>query len=119
MTHTMRSRLLLAVFVSYTFLLSTNRLPAAESAQEILEATGVRGGLVVHIDHRGTSIKNQLGQANTLKASVAIIIGEDELKEGVATLKDMESGEQESVEIDRVVEYILEGFEAGAENESD
>ena len=49
MPHTMRFHFLLAGCVSFLLLLFANRLPAAESAQEILDATGVQGGLIVHI----------------------------------------------------------------------
>jgi histidyl-tRNA synthetase len=68
-------------------------------------------GVIVHIDHRNSSFKSQLGQANSLDASVAIIIGEDELKAGVAIIKDMESGKQENIPLVEVVEYILTAFE--------
>jgi len=67
-------------------------------------------GLVTHIDHRGTSFKNQLGQASSLKSIVSLIIGDDELRGGEAILKDMDSGDQESVPLDQVVEYLLEAF---------
>jgi histidyl-tRNA synthetase len=72
-------------------------------------------GLMVHVDHRGTSLKNQLGQANSLRASAAVIIGDDEIRNRIAQFKDMESGEQESVELEQVVEYILQQFGAGEE----
>jgi histidyl-tRNA synthetase len=68
-------------------------------------------GMMVHIDHRVTSFKNQLGQANSLNAAVAIIVGDDEIGRGVVIVKDMESGEQEEVPVSQVVEYILSGFE--------
>ncbi len=65
------------------------------------------GGIAVHIDHQGTSLKNQLGQANALNARLAIIVGEDELDKGVANVKDMESGKQEAIPLAMVVEYVL------------
>ena len=49
MNHATRFRFSLAGFVVFLLLLSTNRLPAVESAREILDATGVEGGLIVHI----------------------------------------------------------------------
>lgn len=74
-------------------------------------------GVMTHIDHRDTPLKKQLGQANTLGAPVAVIIGEDELEEGVATVKAMETGEQETVPLDTVVEYILGSFEDEGEGQ--
>ena len=67
-------------------------------------------GVVVHIDHRGTPFKKQLGYINSLNAPVAIIMGEDELTDGVAIIKDMETGDQENVPLVEVVEYILSAF---------
>jgi histidyl-tRNA synthetase len=51
-------------------------------------------------------LKNQLGQAGSLDALYAVIIGEDELKSGMAIIKEMESGEQKKVPLDWVVEFI-------------
>ncbi|MFH1677159.1 MAG: histidine--tRNA ligase [bacterium] len=65
-------------------------------------------GISVHIDHRKMSMKNQLGQANTLNAALAIIIGDNELDEGKVIFKDMETGEQEAFELGSVVEYLTE-----------
>ena len=42
-------------------------------------------------------MKNQMKQANKQKAGFALILGENELKNKEAVLKDMLSGEQESV----------------------
>lgn len=67
-------------------------------------------GMTTHIDHRGTSLKNQLGQANTLNAGYSVIIGEDELKEKVATVKEMSSGNQESVPLAKVPGYLMKAL---------
>jgi histidyl-tRNA synthetase len=75
----------------------------------ILIADSLRDrGVITHIDHRGGSIKSQLGQASMSKAMFAVIVGEDELKVGVANVKNMESGEQQTVPLEGVVEYLLE-----------
>ncbi len=95
--------------------LGEEALRAASTIANTLRASG----LVVHIDHRGTSFRNQLGQANALKAAAAVIIGEDELKAEVAILKDMDSGEQESVPLGLVVEYVLQAFGGEEEPEPD
>ncbi len=73
-------------------------------------------GLMVHMDHRGSSFKNQLGQANTLKAAATIILGENELEGGIVILKEMESGEQENVPLDGVVETVLQAFSTDSED---
>jgi histidyl-tRNA synthetase len=49
------------------------------------------------MDYENRSLKGALRKANDLAAKFALIIGEDELKKGVVTLKDMESGEQKEI----------------------
>ena len=46
--------------------------------------------------------------ANRLGAKMALIIGEDEVKNASATIKDMESGEQCSLPFAEIKQYILE-----------
>jgi len=43
------------------------------------------------------SLKGALRRANDLSARYVLIIGEDELKKNIVTLKDMASGEQREV----------------------
>jgi histidyl-tRNA synthetase len=54
------------------------------------------------------SFKAQLREANRLHVPYTVILGEEEIKKGMALVKRMESGEQEEVLLDRVVDYILE-----------
>jgi histidyl-tRNA synthetase len=60
-----------------------------------LRSLGVR----VMMDHEGRSMKNQMKQANKQKAGFALILGENELENKEAVLKEMESGEQENVDL--------------------
>ena len=55
-------------------------------------------------DYEGKSLKGALRKANDLRARFAAIIGEDELKKGVVTLKDMVSGEQKELRPEELVE---------------
>ena len=43
-------------------------------------------------------------QANRLCARAAVLLGEDEVSRGVATVRDMESHEQETIPLDEVVQ---------------
>jgi len=52
------------------------------------------------------SFKSQFKSANRANVRFAIILGEDELARGVATLRDMDSGEQTEVELSNVVEWL-------------
>jgi histidyl-tRNA synthetase len=54
-------------------------------------------GIAADTDYLGRSLKAQLKQANRIDARFALILGEDEVKAGVATLRDMESSSQEPV----------------------
>ena len=44
--------------------------------------------------------------ANRLKAKYSIIIGEEELTEKVVSIKNMETGNQEELSIDKIVDYF-------------
>ncbi|WP_457601455.1 histidine--tRNA ligase [Hydrogenivirga sp.] len=54
-------------------------------------------GRVVELSYRKGNLKKQLEFANKLGADYAVIIGENEVKEGVVSLKDMRTGEQRKV----------------------
>jgi histidyl-tRNA synthetase len=56
-------------------------------------------GIPVMMDHEGRSMKNQMKQANKQKAGFVLILGENELENKEAVLKDMLSGEQERVDL--------------------
>jgi len=61
----------------------------------MLRALGVR----VMMDHEGRSMKNQMKQANKQQAAYVLILGENELESREVVLKDMNSGEQESLSL--------------------
>ncbi len=63
-----------------------------------------RAGLAAQLELAGRSLKGQLKQADRIGARYVAILGE----EG-ATVKDMESGEQETVEPGAVVHHVLRG----------
>lgn len=64
-------------------------------------------GVIADTDYAGRSAKGQMKQANRLKARFAVIIGEAEIAEGSATVKDMATGEQEMVKNATLQEYLL------------
>jgi len=75
-----------------------------------------REGFSVEMEHLGRSLRAQMKTADKLKARFTAMIGEDELKSGRITLRDMKSGEQRSVE-EGEIPYILRrgGFSDGAD----
>ena len=57
---------------------------------------------MVEIDLMGKKIGKQLKYANQISAKKAIIIGEKEVKEGKAKIKDMDSGEEKEVSFEEL-----------------
>jgi histidyl-tRNA synthetase len=65
--------------------------PAAEIAERLR-----RAGYAVELGYGG-NLGKRLKRADKLGAAAAVILGEDELAKGVASLRDLDSGEQTSV----------------------
>lgn len=63
-------------------------------------------GYYVEFDSLRRSLKAQLRESNKLGASITIIIGEQEMEEQCAQIKDLTSGNQESVPFDSIISYI-------------
>ncbi|MBQ4339823.1 MAG: histidine--tRNA ligase [Firmicutes bacterium] len=61
-----------------------------------------RAGKSVQMDMMGRNFKNQFKYANKIKAKNTIIIGEDEVKTGSFSVKNMATGEQTSVSADEI-----------------
>lgn len=58
------------------------------------------------MDYEDKSLKGQMRKANDLGVKYAAILGDDELKKQIITLKDMHSGKQEEISLGRFVEYV-------------
>ena len=65
-----------------------------------------KAGLIMEFDSLRRSIKSQMREANKIGASLAIIIGDKELKEKSLQIKDLNNGQQESISIDSIISYI-------------
>ena len=63
-------------------------------------------GYYVEFDSLRRSLKAQLRESNKLGASITIIIGEQEMEKHCAQIKDLTSGNQESVPFDSIISYI-------------
>jgi len=63
-------------------------------------ASGLRRkGLRVEYDYLQRSVKAQMREANKFNARFAVFIGGDEYKQGMMTLKNMESGKEETISL--------------------
>jgi histidyl-tRNA synthetase len=60
----------------------------------------------VDTDYEGKSLKGAMRKANDLSAQFVLIIGEDEIKKGIITLKDMSSGQQQEISQGELITYL-------------
>ncbi|MEQ8194143.1 MAG: histidine--tRNA ligase [Rhodospirillales bacterium] len=79
----------------------------AEQKQRALVITHeLRGaGFAVELGFSGNMSK-RMNRANKMNACAAVILGEDELAKGVATVRDMTSGEQREVPLDGLAGHL-------------
>jgi histidyl-tRNA synthetase len=78
---------------------------AAEAACIGLAATLRRGGLAVDMGFRG-NMKKRMSRANESGARFALIVGEDELAAGEATVKNLTTGEQQRMALHAIPTHI-------------
>ncbi len=72
-------------------------------------AQGLRKkGLYVEMGYEPKSLKSQMRRADKFGASYVLIIGEDELKRGIAVLRNMVTREQSELPLDRVESKLVE-----------
>ena len=72
-------------------------------AEQLREANS---NLVVLRHCGGGNFKNQMKKADRSEARFTIILGQDEIDQGICQLKDMSTGEQEALPLDGVATYI-------------
>lgn len=64
-------------------------------------------GLIVETDYLGRSVKAQMKYANKIGAKHTMIIGDDEIANNSGSIKNMETGEQAKVELNKIMDYFL------------
>ncbi|RME40676.1 MAG: histidine--tRNA ligase, partial [Caldilineae bacterium] len=90
-------------------------LGEAAKQEAIKLVARLRGaGLAAQLPFGDRSLKAQLKSANRLRARYAVILGEEELARGEATLRNLASGEQSAVPLDEVETRLRRGIEAEA-----
>lgn len=83
-------------------------VPIGETAQAaaIKLAEQLRdGGLRVDLAYSG-NVSRRMRRANKISAAAAVMLGEDELSRGAATVRDMASGEQEEVALGALADHL-------------
>ena len=77
------------------------RLVAFEVTQQLRKE-----GFSVEIDYAPRSVKSQMRTANKIGAKIALILGDDEISQGVVQIRDMERSEQWVVELGDLVHEL-------------
>jgi histidyl-tRNA synthetase len=78
---------------------------AAETKAAALAEQLRRAGYAIELGYSG-NLGKRLKRADKLSAAAAIILGDDELAKGVATLRDLDSGEQTAVPLAELEERL-------------
>lgn len=78
---------------------------AAETRALTLAQTLRQAGYAVDLAYGG-NVKKRMKRADTVQARAAVIIGDDELANGTATVRDLDSGEQTSVALSALVDAL-------------
>ena len=78
---------------------------AAEREAQRLAWRLRRAGCVVDLGYSG-NLKRRLARASRAAACAAVLLGEDELQRGVATIRDMDSGAQEEAPLEALAERL-------------
>ena len=77
------------------------RLKAYEITQTLR-----RAGFRCDVDLNNKKFKKLMNHADKIKVPKMIIIGKNDLEENKVTIKDMQSGQQEQISIDDIVDYL-------------
>ena len=79
---------------------------AAQKKTTVLLQQLRAAGIVADKDYLGKSMKAQMKTADRLQAKQVIILGDDELAQGIANVKTMETGEQTSVALTDLIDTV-------------
>lgn len=81
----------------------TDDMSRAAEVASILRLNGINTQIYLE----PAKIKKQFKYADNLQIPYVVVIGEDEIKNGTVTLKDMQTGNQEEITVDDVVNKCL------------
>jgi histidyl-tRNA synthetase len=86
------------------FLVPLGELASKKSLRLFRDLTSEKISVYDHFGNLG--VKNQLKQAETFKAPIALIIGQKEAMDEMVILRDVKSGMQEIISYDKIVEEV-------------
>ncbi|WP_226583295.1 histidine--tRNA ligase [Halobacillus litoralis] len=82
---------------------------AAVKLTNQLRAAGVQ----VDKDYLGKKMKGQFKSADRLNSKYVLVLGEQELENGVINVKDMATGEQKEISLETIIDYMKEQVSGG------
>ncbi len=85
--------------------LTTIGLKAKNASFELLEKFRKKG-IKAEIDYQDRSVGGQMKSADRMNATYTVIIGENELESGKATVRNMKNGEEQEIKLQSIVERI-------------
>jgi histidyl-tRNA synthetase len=88
----------------YLTVLGDAAMPVAMKLAQQLRENGVKTDL----EYKGRGLRAQMRTANKLNARYVVMIGEDEISNEAATVRDMGSGDQQSIAFSQLPETIRE-----------
>ncbi len=88
----------------YLTVLGDAAMPIALQVAQDLRENGVKTDL----EFKGRGLRAQMRTANKLNAQYVVMIGEDEINNAAATVRDMGSGDQQSITFQQLVEVMRE-----------
>ncbi|MGM0445482.1 MAG: histidine--tRNA ligase [Bacillota bacterium] len=65
-----------------------------------------KNNIKAEIDYLGRSVGGQMKSADRMNANYTVIIGENELDSGKATVRNMKTGDEKEIQLDKLVESI-------------
>jgi histidyl-tRNA synthetase len=65
-------------------------------------------GLLAEMDYAGKGLKSQMKRADKLRCRYVLVLGDQELEEGEAPLRDMSAGTQQAVKLDAAEETLFD-----------
>ena len=90
--------------------------PLGEDARKIATKVSLelrKNELIVQTDMMKRSLKAQMKFADKIKSNFVLILGEDEIKNGVGILRNMNTKEQTEIKIDMLAKGVLEIVKTG------
>lgn len=65
-----------------------------------------RAGISADTDHMGRGLRASMKYADKLGARYTMVLGDNEIESGEAEIKNMQTGEKETIKLDAVVQYL-------------